>query len=238
MTPQELAGDIIAYCKENADEAIVRKYSRYFKGGYKAYGLTQEKLHAKMDHILRSPDISMDLITRASYLLVKIPEYEMTAFALLLLRNFSKEFTRATFTVIETWFQTGIHNWAHTDGICSELISIFYKKSLITYQDLDSWKRADNKFQRRAVPVSMIKLLKTIPDPKPLFAFLEPMMMDPEREVHQGLGWFLREAWKKHPGITEDFLLKWKETAPRLIFQYATEKMTAEARQKFRRAKR
>ena len=63
------------------------------------------------------------------------------------------------------------------------------------------------------------------------------MMMDPEREVHQGLGWFLREAWKKQPEPTELFLLKWKNTAPRLIFQYATEKMTPEGKQKFRKQK-
>lgn len=238
MTPQELVDEITVYCEKNADEAIVSKYSRYFKGGYKGYGLTWEKLRAKVDNILSSPGISMDLITRTSYLLVKISEYEMTAFALLLLRNFSKDFTRETFTTIETWFQTGIHNWAHTDGICSELISIFYKKSLISYQDLETWRTAGNKFQRRAVPVSMIKLLKSSPDFRPLFEFIDPMMMDPEREVHQGLGWFLREAWKKNASDTEDFLFKWKETAPRLIFQYATERMTAEARQKFRRTKR
>jgi 3-methyladenine DNA glycosylase AlkD len=62
-------------------------------------------------------------------------------------------------------------------------------------------------------------------------------MTDPEREVHQGTGWFLREAWKLQPAPTEIFLLKWKETAPRLIFQYATEKMTAEAKLRYRRSK-
>jgi 3-methyladenine DNA glycosylase AlkD len=63
-------------------------------------------------------------------------------------------------------------------------------------------------------------------------------MTDPEREVHQGTGWFLREAWKRKPEETEIFLLKWKDTAPRLIFQYATEKMTAEGKGRFRRHKK
>ena len=51
-------------------------------------------------------------------------------------------------------------------------------------------------------------------------------MLDAEREVHQFLGWFLRDAWNIRPSETEAFLLKWKETAPRIIIQYATEKMT------------
>jgi 3-methyladenine DNA glycosylase AlkD len=62
-------------------------------------------------------------------------------------------------------------------------------------------------------------------------------MMDAERVVHQGLGWFLREAWKQQPKPVEAFLMEWKDTAPRLIFQYATEKMPAQARARFRRAK-
>jgi hypothetical protein len=33
-------------------------------------------------------------------------------------------------------------------------------------------------------------------DFKPFFHFIEPMMHDPEREVHQGLGWLLHEMRK------------------------------------------
>ena len=35
----------------------------------------------------------------------------------------------------------------------------------------------------------------------------------------------------------EAFLFEWKDRAARLIFQYATEKMTAAAKARFRRAK-
>jgi 3-methyladenine DNA glycosylase AlkD len=62
-------------------------------------------------------------------------------------------------------------------------------------------------------------------------------MTDPDREVHQGTGWFLREAWKLNRGETEKFLMKHRNTAPRLIMQYATEKMTKDERLKFRRDK-
>jgi 3-methyladenine DNA glycosylase AlkD len=63
------------------------------------------------------------------------------------------------------------------------------------------------------------------------------MMMDPERVVHQGLGWFLREAWKKQAEPAENFLLKWKDSAARLIFQYATEKMALNEKSRFRKEK-
>ena len=42
------------------------------------------------------------------------------------------------------------------------------------------------------------------------------MMLDEERVVHQGLGWFLREAWKRDPEGVEPFLLEFKDSAARL----------------------
>ena len=98
-------------------------------------------------------------------------------------------------------------------------------------------KEAKNKYQRRAVPVSMINLLKSTSEYSTLFTFIEPLMLDSERMVHQGLGWFLREAWKLKRKETETFLLKWKNDAARRIFQYATEKMTAEEKKRFKRNK-
>jgi 3-methyladenine DNA glycosylase AlkD len=80
--------------------------------------------------------------------------------------------------------------------------------------------------------------MKLSTDFAPFFEFITPMMHDPEREVHQGLGWFLRETWKKQPEAAETFLLSYKDTAPRLIFQYACEKMTPEGKAKFKRSKK
>ena len=84
----------------------------------------------------------------------------------------------------------------------------------------------------------MVKLLKFENDFNKMFAFIDSLMIDTEREVHQGLGWFLRECWKKERTLTEQFLLKWKNDCARLIIQYATEKMTKEERLKFRKNKK
>jgi 3-methyladenine DNA glycosylase AlkD len=62
-------------------------------------------------------------------------------------------------------------------------------------------------------------------------------MKDNERVVHQGMGWFLREAWKLQKEPTESYLLKYKDVSPRLIFQYACEKMTADNKLRFKKSK-
>jgi 3-methyladenine DNA glycosylase AlkD len=235
MTPTALFNDIRFYCTANADDELVEKYSRYFRGGYDAYGLSLDQLEEKVLDILEAETTTFDLILKTSRLLVKSPKYEETSFAILLTKAFAKDFTPAVFTEIEKWFEDGITNWAHSDVISGELLIVFLKKKIVPLQAFESWKTAGNKFQRRAVPVTLIKLFKSTDDFRMLFDFIEPLMTDKEREVQQGLGWFLREAWKLQPEIAEEFLLKWKDSAPRLIIQYATEKMTSEQKKKYKK---
>ncbi len=238
MTPIDIFNNLQKFGQENANPATVEKYSRYFKEGYDGFGLCHEQVDTRLKEILAMPAITQELILETSLLLVRSPKYEMTAFAIRLVQNYHTTWSIATFKTVESWFAIGITNWAHTDFICGELMNLFFKKKLIDLETISSWRTAKNKFQRRAAVVSLIKPMKLSADYNRYFEFIEPMMRDPEREVHQGLGWFLRETWKKQPGVTEAFLLKFKETSPRLIFQYACEKMTPEGKERFRRSKR
>jgi 3-methyladenine DNA glycosylase AlkD len=238
MKAKELYDEIRSYCRANVDEAVVKKYSRYFKEGYDAYGVSREKLEEKVNSILSDKSVNMKLVLEASRKLIKSGKYEETSFAIRLLNEFSEQFTAATFREVEKWFEIGIINWGHTDVICGMLIPPFFEKDIISLEALSDWRTAKNKFQRRAVPVAMMALLKTTDDYAPLFDFIEPLMTDSQRVVHQGLGWFLREVWKIKKKQTESFLFKWKNDAARVIFQYATEKMTPEQKKRFKRKKK
>jgi 3-methyladenine DNA glycosylase AlkD len=238
MNAKELFEDIRKYCRANTNPVNIKKYARYFKEGYDAYGLSQEQMHSKKDSLINDDKITMKTVLGASKYLIKSGKYEETGFAIILLREFKKQFDKETFEQISKWFDLGINNWAHCDILCGHLISVFFEKKVITYKALASWRKSKNKYQRRAVPVAMIELLKTTENYTPLFKFIDPLMMDQERVVGQGLGWFLREAWKIKPKETEVFLLKWKNDAQRVIFQYATEKMTKEEKQKFKKEKK
>ena len=237
MNAKELYQDIITYCEQNANEENKKKYSRYFKGGFVGFGIENKLVPLKVKEYYGQSWCVIEVVYEVSKLLIPDKRYELPNFALLLLNEFKKEFDSGTFKEVEMWFSIGINNWAHTDGIVQYLFPVFWKKEIIKLQDLSKWRTAKNKFQRRCVPVGMIKLLKHSDDFDKMFKFIEPMMMDPEREVHQGLGWFLRECWKRDRIKTEEFLMKWKNDCARLIIQYAIEKMTKEERLKFRKDK-
>jgi 3-methyladenine DNA glycosylase AlkD len=238
LSTDTIYSDILAFCRSNADPALVQKYSRYFKeGSFDAYGVSYPLLQEKVKSILAKPGVDLEFILQLSRLLVPGLKFEEPSLALMLVKALKKQYTKDTFDEISHWFDIGIRNWALTDALCSEILSAMLQK-LIPYGDMEAWKIGKNKFQRRAVPVSLIKLMKSTGNVMQYVEFIEPLMMDPEREVHQGVGWFLREAWKIEPEPVEGFLLKYKNTAPRLIFQYATEKMTPEEKLRFRRDKK
>ena len=164
MKATELYEEIRSYCRANADEAVVKKYSRYFKEGYDAYGVSREKYEEKVNSLLNDKRINMKLVLSASRRLIKSEKYEETSFAIRLLSRFSEEFRIATFHEIEKWFEIGIANWAHSDVICGMLISEFFQRDIISLEALSDWRTAKNKYQRRAVPVALIELLKSTTD--------------------------------------------------------------------------
>jgi len=238
MKPKELYNEIVTFCKSNTNEEVIKKYSRYFKNGqYDAYGLPQHLMENKVNEIISREDVDLDVIRGTSKLLVSSHKYEEVSFAILFYKSLRKKHEKWTFEDITIWFETGINNWAHCDSICGELIFPLILKNVITISDLKPWIIARNKFQRRAVAVSIIKILKTTKDFLPYFNLIEPLMTDPDREVHQGVGWFLREAWKKEKEQTELFLSEWKDKSPRLIFQYACERMNVDEKARFKRTK-
>jgi len=235
----KIAAGIRAFCKKNADAALVKKYAKYFKEGYDAYGVPGDASQRERERLL---ELYGDELGLAGFLdlgdvLMAGGKYEEGFFAIALVAAYRDEFKKGTLPRMARWLDRGVRNWAHADVLCGDVLSYFLGERVVELDALASWRRAASKWRRRAVPVSMLALLKKEKDYRPLLEFIRPMMHDPERVVHQGLGWFLREAWKREPAPVEAFLLQFKDTAPRLIFQYATEKMTPAARNRFRRAK-
>jgi len=239
MNPSDIFQELAAYGEANLNPDNIRKYLRYFKEGFDSYGLSSEQLAGRVEWILSLPGMNQEKVRAITLTLVKSPKYEMRIIAVKLMQHFRKSWSEADFRTVEKWFSLGISNWAETDVICGELMNLFFSKKIVALKDLETGRNAPNKFQRRAAVVSLIKPMKLSDGNfREYYRFIEPLMHDPDREVHQGLGWFLRETWKKQPSQAEEFLLKYKETAPRLIFQYATEKMMKEGKERFRREKR
>ncbi|HEU0140377.1 MAG TPA: DNA alkylation repair protein [Bryobacteraceae bacterium] len=231
--------EVREFCSSHADPKRAERYTRFFVEGYDAYGVdtnAPEWGRQRQAWVGRLREAGPAAFLDAGDALVRSGKYEEASFAILFAADLTEYHTPKAFKRIEAWFDGGIRNWAHTDILAGEVLSAFLLQGKVALEDLERWRDSPFKFQRRAVPVTLIKLLKGNSDYSRLLAAIEPLMMDSEKVVQQGTGWFLRECWKREPKLTEEFLMKYKDSSPRIIFQYATEKMAPKDRQRFRRA--
>lgn len=232
--------EIRTYCAAHADPKVVARYARYFREGYDAWGIHYKDpawLQKKKEWFLANKEMGLPGFLDLGDRLFESGKLEEGGLAIHFVALFRDQHTRKTFQRLGRWLDSGVHNWAQCDVLCGELLSHFLADGIATLADMERWRESPAKYKRRAVPVAMLALLKTERNYRPLLDFLRPLMLDSERVVQQGLGWFLREAWKRQPAPVERFLLEWKDKSPRLIFQYATEKMSPAAKARFRRAK-
>jgi 3-methyladenine DNA glycosylase AlkD len=237
MTQKEFTDDLRAYCVAHADPGNIVRYSRFFRDGFHGYGLTSQQVRAKAKELVQSKLVDLAVVAESMPELMESQKYEEASLGLLVYDGLHRQYTRETLQEVSGWFSMGISNWAHADMLGMWILPRLMAMELAAMADFNDWLTSGYKFQRRCVPVTFIKLLKKRETYSDIFEFLEPLMMDPDREVHQGMGWFLREAWKIRPAETESFLLKWKDSAPRLIYQYACEKMTPTQKLLFKRVK-
>lgn len=227
---------ISAFCHEHANPELVTKYSRYFREGYDAFGLNDKQVHELADSIADSFSLDTMSLFPLGLQLFQSGKYEFGSIAILLLEKQAKHFDESCLEGVRNWFDAGVNNWAHSDVLCTRITPLFLQNGIVELSAFDEWRSSVSRWTRRAVPVTMLCLRKSH-NPDALLSFIDGMMGDEERVVHQGLGWFLRELWKLHPSVVEAFLLKHKDHCARLIIQYATEKMSAQMKQNYKKTK-
>jgi len=230
--------EIRKFCESNSDPEIIKKFSKYFKEGYDGYGIDKNVIEKQIDNW---KDQWKDEMTIDSYLMLgdelQRGRYDEKNLAIVFIQTQRNHFTKDTFKRIGNWFDYGINNWATTDVLCMLVLSSFLIDKVIDLDDLKSWNDSESEWKRRAVPVTLIELIKKDLKPKDAIYAIEPLMLDKSEYVQKGIGTLLRGLWKKYPLEIEEFLLKWKDSCGRLIIQYSTEKMDNEYKKKFKKTK-
>jgi 3-methyladenine DNA glycosylase AlkD len=159
-------------------------------------------------------------------------KFEEGAVVFYVYRRFSKEFGATHFRLFTRWLDRYVDNWGYTDGLSLWLLGgcILNDESLIA--KLDPWTRSRNRWKRRAAAVSLVPAARRGLHTSAIFRIAEPLIHDPDDMVQKGVGWLLKETYPKKPRETVRFLLPWRASAPRLVLQYAAEKMSAGDKEK------
>lgn len=231
---------IIEFCNSNRDEAVIKKYSRYFKEGYNAYGIDSKIIESQKTKWLDSWKNEMTISDYLDLgdLLISTGKFEEADYAIQFIASKKNEFSIETFNRVGNWLENGIQNWGNTDVLCMMVLSKFISNKIVQPEDFLNWTKSLSKWKRRAVPVTFVEAIKKGHEPETILSVIEKLMEDNEEDVQKGLGTLLREIWKKQPEIAETFLLKWKNNCGRKIIQYATEKMDKSQKLKFKKDKK
>jgi 3-methyladenine DNA glycosylase AlkD len=231
--------EIRNFCIENSDPKIIKKYSRYFKDGFDGYGIESKTFEAQRDLWISGwkNEMSLEAYLELGDMLMQSGKFEEKSLAIAFIQSERENYTPATFDRIGDWFETGISNWATTDVLCMLVLSSFLIDEVISYEKLKKWTSSDLMWKRRAVPVTLVELIKDGLKPEIALPMVGPLMLDDSEYVQKGIGTLLRGLWKKYPSEIENFLLEWKDQCGRLIVQYATEKMDKEYRKRFKKVK-
>jgi 3-methyladenine DNA glycosylase AlkD len=237
---KKILNEIQKFFAKNKNPENVKKYSKFFKEGYDAYGLDGKTIETKRAELIDKykDTLGLDGFLELGSELLKSGKYEEASLAVTFPSFFKDQLNKKNLKTFKSWLDKGVQNWAHVDILCAEVIKVMLTAKIINYTDFSEWRYSKSKWTRRAVPVSLLHLIKEKVDHRELLVFITPLMQDDERVVQQGAGWFLREIWKIKPRPAESFLLKYKDTAPRLIIQYATEKMNREEKLKYKADKK
>lgn len=235
MNASDIVREVRSLFEKESDRSIADKYSRYFVEGYDPYGVSAEVIVAKVKEVI-GRGIDLHTALKASDDFIGSQKYEEGHFAIAMIKRLRPHYTNETLPAIARWFDFGIANWAHDDSLCGDVVSSLLIDEHAGLSDIAPWALSPHKYQRRALPVSLIKMIGSEKVPLDhMLKAVESLFDDEEKVVHQGLGWFLREAWKKYPEEVEELLLKHRDTGARVVFQYATEKMSKQKKEEFRR---
>lgn len=236
---EEKLNEIRDFFEQHADPENVKKFSRYFKDGFKGYGIDMKTYEQQKNVWLEkwSQELTLDDCLTMGEKLVSGGNYEEASLAILLVASRRQDFTPETFRQLGKWFEKGLNNWASTDVLCMFVLKYFLTDERIGFNELKEWNTANSEWQRRAVPVTLNELVKTGLTPGDALPVIEPLMKDSSEYVQKGIGTLLRGLWQKYPSQIEDFLHTWKDVCGRLIVRYATEKMDKEKRKLFAKKK-
>ncbi len=142
-----------------------------------------------------------------------------------------KHYDRETFKIFEGWLERYVRGWGDCDDFCTHA----FGELICQYTDLSertvSWAYRDEFWMRRAAAVVLLPSISKgkYRETNPL-RVADILMQDEHDLVRKGYGWMLKVLSIPEPELVFDYLLKHKDTMPRVAYRYALEKMSEEKR--------
>ncbi len=158
MTPAEMHAAIRAELITHAEPEKLPTMQRFFKDpidAYCTYTVHVRNLAKKHGAEFAAwPEKDRTTLTRALW---SSGKYEEGSVAILLYARMRRKCDYCEWKLFVKWLEKDIHNWAHCDTLCAEVMGPLLIAHPEWVAELPSWTAATQKFKRRAAIVVTLK---------------------------------------------------------------------------------
>ncbi|MFX0105199.1 MAG: DNA alkylation repair protein [Candidatus Hodarchaeota archaeon] len=236
---EKLIDEIKLYLKDNSLRLTEEQKSRMYKilnssnPNFIGYGIKHSDIEKFVRKIQIKYQPSYKEVSEIFKELIKSDVHDEKMAGIFLLNRFKKNFDKETVKMIQELIPQNFDTWAITDTTMIRVIGPFLGKKgneELAEKTIENWSNSENLWIRRASLVILLKIIMMKKEFNEDFVseFVEKMLKYPEDYIHKGIGWLLKTCSKYKPDSIFDYLMKNKETLPRLILRYASEKLPKE----------
>ncbi len=154
---------------------------------------------------------------------------EEKACAVMLLENQTTKFDDREFALFDSWLDR-VSSWADHDSLVHNLIAPMVLSKPGRCRDVFRWAKSPNPWRRRASCVALIRGARNRKFFREITRLSSQLLGDEDDMVQKGLGWLLRETAKADPKGTLPYLMKVRNSAPRLVLRTACETLPIRTR--------
>jgi 3-methyladenine DNA glycosylase AlkD len=178
-------------------------------------------------HANAGEDWDLDAARSFAAALVARPELEAKLLGIVLLGRFRRQFDRSILTDARRWLERWCHDWATTDGLCSEVIGPLLVARPELRRVLRGWRRSRHLYVRRASAVGLINLARAGRELGEAYSAALALAEEDHHLLHKAVGWLLREAGKTDAARLERFLRRHGRRLSRTSVRYSIERLPA-----------
>jgi 3-methyladenine DNA glycosylase AlkD len=223
-TTKEIAAQIRHALKHGGSPEHAAGVQWFFKDEIKSRGWYTADLRRAARSFRREirKDLGLDFLVKIADELFSGSVLEEKVAAVFLLEKLDTEFGDHEFKLFESWLDR-VSSWADHDALVHDLIAPMVASSPARVKNVFRWAKSRNRWHRRAACVALIRGTRAKMFFPEITKLSNSLLTDEDDMVQKGLGWLLRETAKFDPKRTVPYLMKIRQSAPRLVLRTACE---------------
>jgi 3-methyladenine DNA glycosylase AlkD len=232
-TPRQAAAEVRRVLGDGGSAEHAAGVQWFFKEEIKSHGWYTAALRKAAGQFRRGVvrERGMDFVVQVADKLFSGRNLEEKVFAVFLLEGQTQNFGDDEFRLFVSWLDR-VSSWADHDALVHDVLAPMVRDKPARCREVFLWAKSPNRWRRRAACVALIRGTRERRFFREIVRLSNQLLDDEDDMVQKGLGWLLRETAKADSRRTVPYLMKIRESAPRLVLRTACETLSLSLRRR------